>query len=69
MINFEIAVVYCLGIPYSLSIGETLSDYLSELTLLVIQILFFAVLCAILLYFASKEKSLEISKKEDSNLL
>ncbi|CAK88144.1 unnamed protein product (macronuclear) [Paramecium tetraurelia] len=62
LVNFEIGLVYALGIPISMQIGMDLANYLPLLPLLTIQMIFFVASCPVLLYFAKSEEILENKK-------
>ncbi|CAD8197010.1 unnamed protein product [Paramecium octaurelia] len=69
IINFEIALIYCLAIPLSQSLGTEFANYLPLGSLLWIQNIFFVAICPILFLFATKELTLQTQKEQDNDIL
>ncbi|CAD8114990.1 unnamed protein product [Paramecium sonneborni] len=69
IINFEIALIYCLAIPISQALGTEFANYLPLGTLLWIQNIFFVAISPVLFLFATKELSLQTLKQQDNEIL
>ncbi|CAD8204017.1 unnamed protein product [Paramecium octaurelia] len=68
IINYEIALIYTLGIPISMCMGSELANFLPLLPLLSFQVLFFVVISPVLLYYAKKQDIIEKSKETNNDL-
>ncbi|CAD8102386.1 unnamed protein product [Paramecium primaurelia] len=68
IINYEIGLIYTLGIPISMCMGSELANFLPLLPLLSFQVLFFVVISPVLLYYAKKQDIIEKSKETNSDL-
>ncbi|CAK58421.1 unnamed protein product (macronuclear) [Paramecium tetraurelia] len=68
LVNFEIGLVYALGIPISMQVGMELANYLPLLPLLTLQMLFFLIICPVLLYFAKSEQKVEHDKEVNNEM-
>ncbi|CAD8048045.1 unnamed protein product [Paramecium primaurelia] len=68
LVNFEIGLVYALGIPISMQVGMDLANYLPLLPLMTLQMIFFVAICPVLLYFAKSEEVIENNKQKKSEI-